>query len=442
MRQRLPLLAALLVATAGCDDVLTTEPVDRIPSERAIVDAGTARAALIGAYDGLQALSYYGRTMLVLGDLSSDNARHTGTFQYLGAIDRFQVSADNSAINSVWNSIYDAISRVNLILDRVPDIAGMDEEERDQILGEAHFLRALHYHNLVKFWGGVPLVLAPVTDPSQAGNVTRATAAAVYTQINADLDQAEALITDDAQTRQASIGAVHALRARVKLYQGDYQAALDATDEVLALGYELADSFTDLFTTTGDETSEDIFRVGFTAVEYNEMGYYYLGAGRREVQPTTNLNTSFEAGDERKAATVAPRGSSNLQGVKFPTTVGSEHIHVIRLAEVLLIRAEALARLGQLQEAVDTYNPIRERAGLSPHVLGTDVTTQDEVLAAIDKERRMELALEGDRFPDLVRTGRAATVLAIPAEQQFQLLYPIPAAELVVAPGLTQNPGY
>ena len=112
---------------------------------------------------------------------------------------------------------------------------------------------------------------------------------------------------------------------------------------------------------------------------------------------------------------------------------------MIRLAEVLLIKAEALARQNNLSGAVDAYNPIRVRAGLAPHVLGADVTTQAEVLAAIDTERRLELAFEGDRWPDLVRTGQAVPVLGIP---EFQTLFPIPQAERDVAPGLTQNPGY
>ena len=168
------------------------------------------------------------------------------------------------------------------------------------------------------------------------------------------------------------------------------------------------------------------------------MGYYYLGAGRRELQPSTGLNNAFESGDVRKAWTVQPRGSRNLQGTKFPTTVGAEHLHVIRLAEVVLIKAEALARLNQLAAAVQEYNKVRVRAKLAPHVLGVDVTTQANVLAAIEKERRLELALEGDRWPDLVRLSEATTVLGIPA---FRALFPIPASDVNTA-GLTQNPGY
>jgi len=432
---------ALVAGTLGaCADQLATSPTDQIPSDQAIVDAPTSRAALAGAYAGLQALGYYGRNLEIVGDLAADNARWSGTFQYLGEIQRNQIRTDNSTVASVWTAIYAVIARANLILDKVPNVTGLSTTEKNAILGEAHFIRALSYHNLVKLWGAVPMPLAPITDASQAASFTRTAAADVYTQILTDLTAAAQGITNTSNTRQATVAAVHAIRARVLLYKGDYQGALDEANIVLSGRDTLTVPYASLFTATGTNTSEDIFRVAFTAVQYNEMGYYYLGAGRRELQPTTNLNTSYEAGDVRKAATVAPRGSSNLQGVKFPTTVGAEHLHVIRLAEVVLIKAEALARLNQLAAAVDEYNTVLIRAGLAKHTLGVEVTTQADVLAAIEKERRLELALEGDRWPDLVRLGRAVAVKSLPSVNMT--LLPIPASELAVAGGLTQNPGY
>jgi hypothetical protein len=435
---------ALSAAMAGCDHTLQTEPVDRVPSENEIVDAPTARAALTGTYDALQSLSYYGRNFLILGDLSADNARHRGTFQYLGDIDRNQIQADNTAVTGVWTAIYRALARVNTLLDKVPTVAGLTDTEKNEIVGEGYFLRALHLHNLTKFWGDVPMPLTAITSAADAALVTRTPQAQVYTQILADLAKAEQLISNAKQTRQGSLGSVRAIRARVLLYMGNYQGALDATTTVMAMGYSLAPAYADLFTADGTATPEDIFRVTFTPQEFNEMGYYYLQAGRREVAPTPALNSAYETGDARKTWTVAPNGSQ-FQGTKFPTTIGGEDLHVIRLAEVILIRAEALARLngaGQLALAVAEYNKLRVRAKLAPHVFGVDVVTQADVLAAIDKERRLELALEGDRWPDLVRTGRAATVMALPANRAYQVLYPIPASERVVAPGLTQNTGY
>jgi hypothetical protein len=434
-------MPAAFILAAGCDKTLTTEPVDRVPAEQSIIDAPTARAALIGAYDAMQSLDYYGRDILMLSDLSADNAEHVGTFQYLGQVDRNQLQADNTAITDTWIAIYDAIARVNLILQKVPTVTGLTDKEKNQILGEARFLRALDYSNLVKFWGDVPMPLEPLDSPAQAAQMTRTPKADVYTQILADLTQAEQLMTTAKQARQGSLGAVRALRARVMLYLGNNQGALDAANAVQAMSYSLAPKFGDLFTAEGTDTPEDIFRVSFTATEFNEVGYYYLFDGRWEVAPTADLYNAFSAADLRRNLTVGKDGG-DYEGTKYPTTIGAEDVHVIRFAEVLLIKAEALAKLNQLAAAVTEYNKIRVRAGLAPHVLGTDVTTQADVLNAIAKERRLELALEGDRWPDLIRTGSAMSVLGLPANRAFQLLYPVPSRELIVAPGLGQNPGY
>jgi len=433
------LLSALLVAgLAACSRELATAPTDEVLAEKTIVDAPTARAALAGAYAGLQALGYYGRNLEILGDLPADNAVWTGTFQYLGDIDRNDTKADNTTTTSVWTAIYAVIARTNMVLTKVPNLPDLSTAEKNEILGEAHFLRALSYHNLVKLWGAVPMPLEPILVASDASKYQRVPVAQVYTQILSDLDQAGQLITNTSNTRQATVMAVHAIRARVMLYNANYQGALDEANIVLAGRDTLTVAYPDLFTATGANTSEDIFRVAFTPVQYNEMGYYYLGAGRRELQPTKDLNNSYEAADLRKPWTVKPRGSSNLQGTKFPTTIGAEHLHVIRLAEVVLIKAEALARLNQLAAAVDEYNKVRVRAGLAKHTLGVEVTTQADVINAIAKERRFELALEGDRWPDLVRLGMATTVLGI---TQNKTLLPIPASDVNTA-GLTQNPGY
>jgi tetratricopeptide (TPR) repeat protein len=432
--------ALLLVGAAGCDSTLTTDPVDRIPAENAIVDAATARAALVGAYDALQSLSYYGRTLQVLGDLSADNAEHVGTFQYLGQVDRNQLQSDNTSVTNVWIAIYDAISRVNLILQKVPNVPGLTDAQKNQILGEARFLRALHYHNLVKLWGDVPMPLEPLDSPSEAAAMTRAAKADVYTQILSDLTQAEQLMTTPKQARQASLGAVRSLRARVQLYKGQYQAALDAANAVQAMGYTLAPAFESLFSDEGTDTPEDIFRVSFTATEFNEVGYYYLFDGRWEVAPTADLYNAYTDDDLRRDLTLGKDGS-DYEGTKFPTTIGAEDLHVIRFAEVLLIKAEALARLNRLPEAITELNKTRVRAGLAP-IPAAPLPTQAALLDEISTERRLELALEGDRWPDLIRMGRALEVLDIPANRAFQLLYPIPAREITVSPGLTQNPGY
>lgn len=452
---RLPIRGSvvfLALALAACDHTLTTSPGDRVPASQIITDAATARAALNGAYDALQSGSYYGLDVEFLGDLPSDNGQWAGTYQFLGDIASNRITSDNPEITAMWTAIYRQIDRDNVILQRVPDVAAMADTAKSSVMGEAYFLRALSYHNLVKFWGDVPMPLTPVSVAADAASYTRTPALQVYTQILSDLDKAATMITNTSDTRRATKMAVNAIRARVLFYRAsvagasagaDYQGALDAANLVLAGRDTLTVPFANLFTATGTSTSEDVFRVSFTPSESNSLGYYWLYAGRHEGRPTTNLKNAFDPTDARLPLTLGPRSStsSTLQGTKWPTTVGAEHPHVIRLAELVLIKAEALARLNRLPEAVDEYNKVRIRAGLPKQVFGVDVQTQADVLAAILLERRRELALEGDRWPDLVRLGMAAQVKNF-TDRPGQALFPIPLRELTTTPGLTQNPGY
>ena len=303
----------------------------------------------------------------------------------------------------------------------------------------------------MKFYGAVPMPLVPVAVASDAAKYTRVPVDQVYTQILADLDKAGTFVANTTDTRRATVNAIKAIRARVLFYRGtttnsatDLQAALDAANSVLtAMKDTLTVAYPDLFTATGRNTSEDIFRVSFTASESNSLGYYYLYAGRYEASATPDIFATYEAGDVRKAwsVTLRPKSTTRYQATKFPTTIGAEHPHVIRLAELVLIKAEILARQNNLAGAVAEYNKVRVRAGLPKHVLGTEVTTQADVLAAIDKDRRLELAFEGDRWPDLVRQGRAVALKGI-ADRAYQVLFPIPVHDITTTPGLTQNPGY
>jgi starch-binding outer membrane protein, SusD/RagB family len=454
MRLRPFLLAALLATAAtACDEVLQTEPETSLPQDQMIIDAATARAALNGAYDALQSGSYYGLDMLMMGDLPADNTVWTGTFQFLGEVQTNRIQADNAEVTSMWQALYTAISRANVILDRVAALpaGSMTDAEKNDVLGQAHFLRALTYHNLVKFWGPVPMPLTPPAGPQEAAAYTRAPVDQVYAQILADLDKAQSMITNTTNTRYATPTAARAVRARVLLYKAgltgnagaaaDYQAALDAAQAVLQGRDTLTVPYASLF--TASNTAEDIFRVSFNATESHSISSYYTSGGRAEVSPSPNIDAAFPAGDLRKAWSIGTTTSTTrpLNGNKYPARPGTEHVHVIRLAELVLIKAEVLARQNNLAAAVAEYNKVRIRAGLAKHTLGTEVTTQAQVLAAIDVERRLELAFEGDRWPDLVRTGRAATVKAF-TDRPGQGLFPIPLREIRTSPGLTQNPGY
>jgi hypothetical protein len=444
--------AALLFAAAGCDSVLETEPVDQIAASSEITDASTAQAALNGAYDAMQSSGIYGLYMEAASALASDEAEWAGTFQYLGDMDVNRITADNGAVSSIWNALYVQIDRDNTILARVPTVDNIPPAVRDEVMGEAYFLRALSFHNLVKYFGGVPMPLTPVSKPGDAASYTRASVSDMYTQILSDLDQAAKLISNTTDTRRATKMAVQAIRARVLLYRAslggasaaaDYQGALDAANVVLAGRDTLTVPYASMFTATGANTAEDIFRIAFTSSETNGFGNYFLASGRFEAAATTPMYHAFEAGDLRQAASfkLRPNETDKYQSIKYPTTQGTEHPHVIRLAEVVLIKAEALARLGQLQAAVNEYNKVRIRAGLPKHVLGVDVKTADDIVKAIDQERRVELSFEGDRWPNMVRRGTVVATMGI-QDRAFQALFPIPLTETTTNPNLTQNPGY
>jgi hypothetical protein len=459
--RHLVLPAVLLAFAPACDATLNVQPTEEVSDENAIVDAVSARSALAGAYDALQEDYYYAEPMITMNELSSDNAIHTGTFtSYVEADDNLMIATNDHA-EGYWEDLYLAINRANVLIQKVPDVAGLSQAEKDQIVGEALFLRALHYHNLVKVYAGVPLRLTPVVTIDEASNVTRATVAEVYTQILADLTEAEALMSSVDDTRTGSIGGVRALRARVLLYRaspgptGVNNAAWAAVEAAasavinMTSSYDLASDYSDLFSPTGGNTPEDIFRVRFTDQDANSIGFYFtvksLG-GRYEVGPSTDIRGAYETGDERRAWSISvdPIRATRFYVSKYPTVAGTEHPHVIRLAEMYLIRAEARAMQGtDLAGAVADYNLLRVRAGLAPHVLGVDVAlTQAAVLAAVRKERRLELAFEGDRWPDLVRSNLAVSVMGL-QDRPYQVLYPIPQSERdVTTPPLQQNPGY
>lgn len=434
----------------ACNDVLNTSPYDRVPASQEIVDGATAQAALNGAYDAMQSSGVYGLDLEVLSELAADNSTWSGTYQFLGDVSNNRISADNPEVANMWTGLYRQIDRDNTVIQRTTSLTNVPDATKNEIVGQAYFLRALSYHNLVKYFGAIPMPLVPVTVASDASKYTRVPVDQVYTQVLSDLDQAAKWVANTSDTRRGTVNAIKAIRSRVLFYRGtitnsaaDLQASLDAANAVLTpMKDTLTVAYPDLFTAAGSNSSEDIFRVSFTASESNSIGYYYLYAGRYEASATPDIFAAYEAADARKAWSIAlrPKSTTRYQATKFPTTIGAEHPHVIRLAELVLIKAEILARQNNLAGAVAEYNKVRIRAGLPKHVLGTNVTTQADVLAAIDKDRRLELAFEGDRWPDLVRQGRAVALKGI-ADRAYQVLFPIPVHDITTTPGLTQNPG-
>jgi hypothetical protein len=470
-------VAGVMLAAAACNNFLDVKPVAELPRDQALSGPTSARAAVVGMYDGLQDETggyFYSGDYLFFRDVSSDDVDWTGTFTSFADAEDNNLRPDNTDVRGMWNAMYTTVARANLVIAQLPNVGGIEAAEKDQLLGEAYFVRALVFHDLVITWGGrnpgdpgIPLPLTPAADAGVGAAATRATVAETYTQILADLDAAEAKMDPDASdVTRGTLGAVRALRARVLLFEKNYAGAEAAATAVEGMGYALADNYGDLFTADAKDTPEDIFRLTFTASDFSEEGYYYLGRTENEpsavlaqaYQPSLDIDPAsagylknWDPGDLRAQTNIVVDPSDDycgldLCGTKFPTTVGAEDIHIIRFAEVILTKAEAMARQGggKLAGAVAEVNKIRARAGLDTLVFGVDLTTQQQVIDEVMLQRRLELAMEGFRWADLVRTGAVDNYLtskATPAPL-YQALYPIPSREISVAPGLVQNPGY
>jgi hypothetical protein len=379
-------------------------------------------------------------------DLLTDDVEHTGTYGSFADGDLHNFRPNMGVIDGLWTDHYEGIDRVNRIIQKVPTLADIDSDDASNILGQAYAIRALLYFNLVRVWGGVPLVLAPPTNLEEAGQVTRATASEVWSQVDSDFAQAASYLSggDNDVHTFFTPGAVTALEAKVALYQENWATAASKAQQVVASGnYSLPTNLRDAFTANGDPSSEDILRIAFTVVDWCGQGWQYRYDGRLEIGATWDIYNLYEAGDLRFTLNFDGTRSDGIQVIKWPTPIGAEDIHVIRYADVLLVLAEALAEQNDLANAVGYLNQVHTRAGLTAYAFGTDLVTQQDVLDAVYLERRLELAFEGERWHDLVRWGKALEVLGTTGRlEAHELLWPIPVGEMDTAPNLVQNPGY
>lgn len=437
------LLIALMIGS--CTDVLDVEPYQSISDTEAIKDKTGVDRAITGTYSALQYIGSYGRNQIIVEDLLTDNLTWTGTTQDYGQIDNNQVPAENVYIDGIWAANYDCINRANNVLYRLPDIGDLTPAERDAFEGEALFLRALCHFNLACYFGGIPLKTQPTIDLSNIDQA-RNTIDEVYQQIIDDLLMAEQKLPSSSPLGRASTYSATALLARVYLTAFHLnedaaiagQAIAKAEKVISEGGYTLATSYGDLF--TGNAT-ESVFEVVFDAQNSNRLAQYFFPrslTGRYEISPTNEFVESWEPGDtSRFNATIAFDSTNLAYGYKYrDITAGTDRVYVLRLAEMYLIRAEALAYTnGNIESIQNDINVIRIRAGLAP----VQASDHNALKAAILHERRFEFACEGQRWSDLVRTKTATTILGI--DEDYTLL-PIPLSEIQTNKNMTQNPGY
>lgn len=483
------LILGLAAILPSCDDYLDLKPLSVTTTDNAYNTADDAEAALVGAYDSFSQ-EYYIWDNILFNDVISDNYYAGGDNPEIYAIEDLNITPTNSRLWNNWSQIYNAISKANIVLQKVP---GIDDPQldlsgrRNQILGEASFLRAYHYYQLAKMWGGVPLITEPVasTAPSET-QVPRATIEEVYSQIVSDLGFAVQnlpdVYSDDASVNKARAtkGAANALLAKVyaQMPTPDYNKVLEHANAVISspAGYGLLENYNDLWDGNHYNNAESIMEVQFVGGTEANWGPQLLlppslsgDTWRKFVVPSQDLVKAFDdEGDvERKNATIlfetAP-WSDEFWSVEVGGTIpfaykwksangwaSTNRQYLLRLADIILLKAEALNALGRTEEARVEIDRVRDRAGLGP----TPAANQAEMRMAILNERRLELAQEAQRWDDLRRYGVAVEVMNSLNEIDLrsntvkdynmtpeEVWLPIPQSERNRNPQLGQNPGY
>lgn len=437
-QHRFPVVVlALLMAfgLAACD-VLDTSPTASLAEDEIFNTPSGAEAVMTGAYDALQGFI---DDYVIFGDLASDNAVHSGSYPSWLEVDQHNLLASNVEASGQWIGSYDLINIANNLIAEVPGIGAtgnFTEARKAQIVAEAKVLRAFAYHNLVRWFGGVPIVTEPTRGIDESSFKARASVEEVYTLIINDLKEAEAALGTANRNAALIDGYVaKALLSRVYLYRQNWSEAAAKAQEVISGPFQLA-SLESLF--RGKGSSESIWELFYSDQDQNALAFFAqptTAGGRYEYAPDPRLVADFAAGDLRRPYNLNAAGTVINKYIR--TTTGDDPVHLIRLGEVILNRAEALARQGQDGPARDLLNQIRSRAGLAP-VAGT--LSGSDLVTAILEERQVELAFEGHRWHDLVRTNRAVSVLNLPSPNVT--LWPIPQREINVNQNLTQNPGY
>ncbi|MFN7373235.1 MAG: RagB/SusD family nutrient uptake outer membrane protein [Cyclobacteriaceae bacterium] len=459
MKNNILLFLFLMVLITACD-VLDQEPELQISDGQAITSLNGANAALNGAYNQVQGV-YQGRIQR-LSDVSADISQSIGTWDFYREMDTYGVSPDNTELLDLWTFIYRGVNQSNNLIAQVPGIEAT-QAQKDNILGQAYFIRALCHFDAVRVWGGVPgvagtigipIILNPSRGIDDSAFPSRASLADSYQQVKNDLTQALALLPEDqsnnSNTRgRATKSAARALLSRVHLYLGEWAAAESRATEVISNSkFTLVSPFSTIF--TGDATNESILEIQFNTADQSGLRFWYApGAigGRGELAAHDALYNSYASADARRALF----GFDPVVGVWYTTKYfrpgDIDDGHVLRISEMYLNRAEARARLANNAGATSDLNAVRNRAGLANYDSGTDVP----LLEAIERERRWEFVGEGHRFFDLVRTGRALTVLqnvgrkngpAVTVSSAQRLVMPIPRRETDANKNLVQNQGY
>ncbi|RZM29224.1 MAG: RagB/SusD family nutrient uptake outer membrane protein [Pedobacter sp.] len=486
-------LAVALLLTVSCKKELYKDPIGLLTPAQVNTDpkANTLTSSVNSSYQMLSnTLNLLGqwdwaggtvfRNDFIVQDIASDDAMKKwasdGDQAWMDEVDNFRFISTNQAFNGIWSYDYEGISRTNLALSYLTDDAivtkvGLSAAIRNRSLGEAYFLRAYYYFDLVNNFGDVPVVLKPLANFTDAyGVAKRVPKAQVWDQINADLTKAKALLpaskfSDATDKWRVSKGAVIALQAKSALYNEKYSDVISLVNELQTLNfYSLNANYFDSFDQSKEfADNEVIFAYDHQSGKTPKNGNGYAAPlGWGFFAPTANFIAAFEQNDPRLGYTVdvSKQNIYKLLGDKTGANKGNDDAGnnkiYIRYADVLLWKAEALNETGDTQGAVAIINQVRTRARNTVTITGTTAPagTLPDRPASTDKavvknwlmqERRVELGLESQRFLDLKRWKTAKAVLTAQGKnfQDKNYLYPIPQGDIDKSGGtITQNTGY
>lgn len=478
------LLACFLLVSLSCNEsFLDVPPQGEEPSEQFWVSADDAAKAVNAMYANLRGWTQVAFAPIAIESLGSDDTEKGSSptdATFLNTYNNYTVSPTDGQLLEFWDGQYQSVNLANQVLDNIPDIS-IDQGLRDRYLAEAKFVRAYAYFRLTRAFGDVPLRLNVPTDVEEY-NLTRSPQADVYAQIEKDLAEAAAVLPPSytgIDVGRATKGAALALHAKVAMYQNKWEDVLRLTGEVMTLGYSLFPDFEQLFRVQNENSSESIFEIQATIVPGNpdasNSQYSQVqgvrgstGGGWGFNVPTEDLVAAFEEDDPRRDATIIFRGETTPQGDVIPA-VGdnprynqksyvpfSQHvagynegaeqnIRVIRYADVLLMNAEANNELGNTEDALESLELVRARARGGDNSILPEVTTtdQEQLRRAIWHERRVELAMEFDRYFDVIRQGRGEEVFGPLGWKPHNKFWPVPQTEIDLSGGvLSQSEGY
>jgi hypothetical protein len=448
-------------------NVLDQEPQTEISDQTAFTNEKSADAAISGLYHQLQNAFYYGRNFQIIADVSSDISQSVGTWDFYRELDTYQLDASNLEITNFYTAAYRAVNQANNLIAELPNI-DIPQAKKDNLLGQSYFVRALAFFDLNRVFGGVPgvygelSVVLPLT-PSRALNdelfPSRPSLMQGYSQVESDLLAALNLLPEvqanNTGTRARAVkGTARALLSRYYLYMKNYPEVIRmSTDVINDSKYKLNDDYLSIF--SSDFNSESIFELEYIAADQSAMRFWYFpgaqgGRGELAVHESFIKEIQSDPNDVRGSMF----GFDAIQGVYYPTKYKKagniDNAHILRISEMYLNRAEAYAQSPTtLQLAVNDLNAIKQRAGAASY---RSALTSQAILLELEKERKFEFSFEGHGFFDLVRTGRALSVLnsvnrknssaPVSLDQAWKQILPIPRDELLSNPNMVQNPNY